>query len=63
LLQCDSANQVIGTIVDKEQFERNLKQNCIPAQVISMSAEDYFDFLVERRMLMAKKIKGYYFSL
>jgi hypothetical protein len=40
-----------------------LKENCIPEQIASMGAEKYEEFLLERRKLMAKKIKDYYFKL
>ena len=63
LSQCETGNQVIGTIVDKERFERNMQQNCMPAEVISMTADDFSDFLTERRRLMAARIKEYYFTL
>ena len=61
--QSEGAYGIIGTIRTEEEFESNLKLNCIPADVISMEAKDYDRFLVERRKLMAQKIKKYYNSL
>lgn len=52
-----------GGIADEKVLAENLKQNCIPAGFEEMEFGDYEDFLKERRKLMAKKIKDYYFSL
>lgn len=52
-----------GGIVDEKTLAENLKQNCIPSGFEEMEFCDYEDFLKERRKLMAKKIKDYYFSL
>ena len=52
-----------GGIVDEKALTENLKQNCIPSGFEEMEFGDYENFLKERRKLMAKKIKDYYFSL
>jgi hypothetical protein len=52
-----------GGIADKKDLAENLKQNCIPVGFEEMELDDYENFLKERRKLMAKKIKDYYFSL
>lgn len=52
-----------GGIADEKALAENLKQNCIPTGFEEMEFGDYEDFLKERRKLMAKKIKDYYFSL
>src|SRR3989344_1499969 len=52
-----------GGIDDEESLTENLKQNLIPAGFEEMELGDYENFLKERRKLMAKKIKDYYFSL
>lgn len=52
-----------GGIADEKTLAENLKQNCIPAGFEEMEFGDYEDFLKERRKLMAKKIKDYYFNL
>lgn len=55
---------VFGYPMTIEQLEENLKQNCIPLDVKDWDFNDYQDkFLVERRKLMAKKIKDYYQKL
>lgn len=52
-----------GGIADEKTLAENLKQNCIPAGFEEMEFGDYENFLKERRKLMAKKIKDYYFGL
>jgi hypothetical protein len=61
--QCETKEIKIGTIVDEEQFLKNLETNCIPVEICEMSATDYGDFLRERRKRMARKIKAYYETL
>lgn len=61
--QCETGEIKVGTIADTDVLRSNLKVNCIPANIAQMSAEDYPEFLKERRVLMAKKIKEYYYSL
>ncbi len=61
--QCDSKEMKYGNISDITLLKENLIANCIPECIVSMDATHYEDFLLERRKLMAKKIKDYYFSL
>ena len=61
--QCATGDIKVGTIVDSDVLRSNLAVNCIPENIAEMSAEDYPEFLKERRILMAKKIKEYYYSL
>lgn len=63
LQQCQTGVITIGTITDESSFWNNLDVNCIPKEVVSMTADNYGDFLRERRKRMAKKIKDYYYSL
>jgi len=63
LAQCSTGNITVGTITDAEDFWENLKTNCIPNEVVSMSSEDYQEFLQKRRSMMAAKIRDYYYSL
>lgn len=60
--QTEGGDLKYGGIVDKNNLFENLKQNCIPEGFELMEFCDYYDFLQERRILMAKKIKDYYFS-
>lgn len=61
--QCGTGEIKVGTIIDADVLRANLEVNCIPANVANMTAEDYPDFLRERRILMARKIKEYYYNL
>lgn len=53
----------ITGIASPDELLTNLKQHCIPEDIMQMEVANYQDFLVERRKLMAQKIKSYYFSL
>lgn len=46
-----------------DKLFKNLEQNCIPETIFDMTYKDYDTFLIERRKLMANKIKLYYNSL
>jgi len=48
---------------DEQQLYANFAENCIPRDVFSMDIQDYKEFLNQRRELMARKIKLYYYSL
>lgn len=61
--QCDTGNLKYGNISDKSLLVKNLETNCIPQDIQNMNAVDYEKFLIERRKLMAQKIKRYYESL
>jgi hypothetical protein len=61
--QCNCRDLKYGGIIDFETLTENLKQNCIPESVFSTNIEKYDEFLEQRRVLMARKIKEYYQSL
>ena len=61
--QIVSDNRLVSGLASQEELLENLKANCVPAEIMTMGLEDYQDFLVMRRKLMAQKIKDYYFSL
>ena len=42
---------------------QNLKDNGIPHSFISATHKDFFDFMEERRILMAHIVKEYYETL
>lgn len=63
LAQCETGSIEVGTITDKELFFANLETNCIPSDVLEMTASDYQSFLHSRRIKMAGKIKNYYYAL
>jgi hypothetical protein len=52
-----------GGIDNEAMLLHNLEMNCIPTTVFDMDIKDYDEFLLQRRQLMAQKIKGYYNSL
>jgi hypothetical protein len=60
LEQCNTGGMKIGTITKTDDFKENLGVNCIPENIVDMTVADYEDFLLERRKLMARKIKDYY---
>jgi len=61
--QCKTEIVKIGTIINREDLGANLAANCIPEKIVNMTVADYEDFLLERRKLMAAKIKEYYNSI
>ncbi len=64
LAQCESGDLILGGIQNKSDLLENFKENCIPIDmVLSGNLTDYPAFLAERRVLMAKKVRGYYQQL
>ncbi|HTO36381.1 MAG TPA: DUF262 domain-containing protein [Flavobacterium sp.] len=61
--QMQDSNQHVSGLSNEQELLDNLKMNCVPAEIIQMSIDDYQDFLTVRRKLMAQKIKEYYKSL
>ena len=61
--QCKTKKPVYGGIIDKAVLAENLRQNCIPDGFENMDINDYQEFLIRRRKLMAQKIREYYESL
>lgn len=61
--QIQNQNIQVSGISNTIDLYENLKMNCVPNSIINMTIEDYSTFLIERRTLMAQKIKEYYFSL
>ena len=53
----------IGTLSSESDFWRNLEVNGVPRVIVDMTSDDYSRFLQERRRLMARKIKDYYYAL
>ncbi len=60
LEQCEGREIVFGNITDKELLAINLEENCIPQDIINMTVENYDEFLMERRKMMAALIQKYY---
>lgn len=63
LAQCSTKEIMVGTITDEKLLYENLDINCIPHSILAATVEEYDNFLRERRILMARKIKNYYHSL
>lgn len=61
--QCNGGKCKYGGITDIQVLKKNMEENCIPDSTPTMSLEDYSDFLAERRKLIARRLKEYYFSL
>jgi uncharacterized protein with ParB-like and HNH nuclease domain len=60
LEQCNTKEIVMGNILDKDTLYKNFEQNCIPLSILESNVNDYNDFLVQRRILIAKKLRAYY---
>jgi hypothetical protein len=60
LEQCNGGPKRYGNITDMDALCENYKMNCIPDSVENMSVSDYPDFLIERRRLMAQRIRTYF---
>ncbi len=58
----DNNRQVSGIVSENELLD-NLRMNSVPLEVMQMNIDNYYDFLNQRRKLMATKIKEYYHSL
>lgn len=61
--QCNGGGLKYGSITDEETLRANLKAHCIPTNIFEMDITHYDEFLRQRRVLMAQKLKEYYFSL
>lgn len=53
----------ISNINSMEEILLNFKENCIPDEIFEMDIDRYEEFLQKRGVLMARKIREYYFSL
>ncbi|MTD12047.1 DUF262 domain-containing protein [Acinetobacter sp. YIM 103518] len=53
----------ITSIKTKDDLNGNLELHCIPSDIDQLDANDYNDFLIARRKLMAQKIEVFYKSL
>ena len=60
--QC-SGGPEICSIKGIDQLKENLAANCIPEGVVNWDFSNYEEFLEQRRLLMAAKIRKYYESL
>ena len=63
LEQCHGGALKYGGISSLDELHENLKSNCVPESIFTMTLDHYDEFLKERGKLMAEKMKEYYFSL
>ena len=61
--QCAGGPKKYGGIVESAELIANLKMNCIPTSFATDHSMDFDAFLVERRLLMATKIKTWFQAL
>ena len=61
--QIQTGSLRLGEINDAEDLAENLSENAIPSFIREVTAENYEDFLRERRRLMADMIRQYYEAL
>ena len=61
--QCNGEENKYGLINSEEDLYKNLEESAIPKDIINMSVENYEEFLQKRRILMANKIKEYFYKL
>lgn len=58
--QTETKQLKLGEITDQKDLEANLAENAIPDFIHEVTAQNYQDFLMERRKLMAAMIREYY---
>jgi hypothetical protein len=61
--QIETGKLKYGGIKDKAELKKNFAENCIPMKMLESGVMDYDEFLTERRVLMAMKMKKYFQSL
>lgn len=59
----NNGSAAFGVITDPDELQENFNMHCIPDGMENKTIEHYEEFLLERRMLMAKKISDYYWRL
>jgi hypothetical protein len=61
--QANNGGLKYGGITNIDELLDNLRQNAISESIFDLGIDDYRRFLIERRLLMANKIRNYYQSL
>jgi hypothetical protein len=61
--QCSGGAIQHGAICEMDALMENLRMNCIPDSIFEMKLDDYEEFLKQRRILMAEKMRFYYLAL
>jgi len=63
LEQCNKGQNSYGAINDSDTLQENFKMHCIPDGMEDKDIGHFENFLIERRKLMALKIRDYYWQL
>ena len=63
MLKVINDNAYNSEMENKEDLRKNLAENAIPVSIISCDVNNFDDFLLERRKMMAELIKKYYKEL
>ncbi len=63
LEQCQGGAKRYGNITEMDELRKNFHMNCIPEGMENMTVDNYQEFLIERRKLMAQKIRTYFEGL
>ena len=58
--QCNGGGLIYGGITELNLIYDNLKQSAIPKTIFDMTTDDYQEFLLQRRVKMAEKMRKYY---
>ena len=61
--QTNGGSKRYGGITSETELRANLRQNCLPEEMLDGPVPDYDSFLVKRRGLMAQKIKAWFETL
>ena len=63
LKQIDDDKLTVSGLKSKDDLLKNLESNAVPSEILNMNSDQYSEFLAKRRVLMANKIREYYFGL
>ena len=61
--QSNGGDLKYGRIDSSDALLANFRMNAIPESIFEMELPEYENFLAQRRLLMATKMRNYYFSL
>jgi hypothetical protein len=61
--QVDGGKKKYGGITDEKELRANLRAHCLPESLLDGDVPEYEEFLQQRRVLMARKIKHWFWSL
>ena len=63
MAQCNGGAIQYGAISEMDTLKENIRMSCIPETIFKMKLDDYEEFLKQRRILMAEKMRLYYLAL